>query len=116
MRAFAALNAWTPAGKKPYSASSAYASFKRAAAKLCLLVGPGGLRPYDLKHTYVTVLYDASGDLRATQIAAGHRSLTTTARYALRAVDGRARAAVAAVDARRKLPERVTSDDKSPEC
>lgn len=110
MRTFAACNAWTPPGQKPYSASSAYASFKRAAAKLGLLVGPGGLRPYDLKHTYVTELYDASGDLRATQIVAGHRSLTTTARYALRAVDVRARAAVAAVDARQNLPGELTGD------
>lgn len=77
-----------------YSSSSANKAWKVA----CRKIGLGGVKAYDLRHTYVTALYAASGDLRATQIASGHRSLSTTARYALGAVDLRARAAVAAME------------------
>lgn len=100
LRRFAALEAFGP-----YSASSAYKTFQRAArGKLAL----GGLKPYDLRHSYITQLYDASGDIAATQAVAGHRSVTTTMRYAMRAVDTRATLAAAALGARLKLPDRVT--------
>lgn len=109
LRQFAAWDAWTAHGAKPYSPSSAYKTFQRAARdKLAL----GGLRPYDLRHSYVGELYAATGDLRATQLVAGHKSLATTARYALGAVDERVRVAVEALGARLKLPAEVTSSDK----
>ena len=73
-----------------FSTSSAWMSFQRACAKL----GLTGLRPYDLRHSFGTAVYAASGDLRATQQLLGHASRSTTDRYTLAAVPDRLRVAV----------------------
>lgn len=39
------------------------------------------LRPYDLRHTYATMLYAISGDAHAAANILGHRSTSTTERY-----------------------------------
>jgi len=56
-----------------------------------------GVRPYDLRHSFGTAVYRASGDIRATQELLGHSAPALTARYTLGAVDDRLKAAVASV-------------------
>lgn len=46
-----------------------------------------GVRPYDLRHSFGTQVYAASGDIRATQILMGHSKPEMTHRYTLGAVD-----------------------------
>ncbi len=89
LRRFDELESW---GR--FSTSSAWQSFQRACAKLNL----HGLRPYDLRHSFGTAVYAATGDLRATQQLLGHASRTTTDRYTLAAVPARLKIAVGATD------------------
>ena len=56
------------------------------------------LRPYDLRHSFGTAVYAATGDLRATQRLLGHASRTTTDRYTLAAVPDRLKSAVGQVE------------------
>ena len=77
-----------------FSTSSAWKSFQRA----CVKLDPAGLRPYDLRHSFGTAVYAATGDLRATQQLLGHASRTTTDRYTLAAVPGRLKIAVGQVE------------------
>lgn len=91
LQVFARCNAW---GR--FSTCSAYKSFKLAAGKMWLLVGPGGIRPYDLRHSYGTAVYLASRDIRATQAAMGHGKLETTLRYTIGAVDANLTRAIGA--------------------
>jgi integrase len=105
LRRFMAWDCWGT-----YSASSAGKSFRRCSADKLLLAD---LRPYDFRHSYITEAYRATGDLRATQILAGHASIEITARYALGAVDERVKIAFAAFSQTQKLPVRVTSHGKS---
>lgn len=58
-----------------------------------------GLRPYDLRHSFGTALYTATGDIRATQLLMGHSRVEMTHRYTLGAVDQRLAGAIAAFDA-----------------
>ena len=44
------------------------------------------MRPYDLRHSYVTEILETSQDLYATQLLSGHADLRTTLGYARRAV------------------------------
>ena len=85
LRRFDELECWGS-----FSTSSAWRSFQRACAKLDLT----GLRPYDLRHSFGTAVYAATGDLRATQQLLGHASRTTTDRYTLAAVPERLKVAV----------------------
>ena len=55
-----------------FSTSSVWKSFQRACEKLEL----SGLRPYDLRHSFGTAVYAATGDLRAAQQLLGHASGT----------------------------------------
>ena len=89
LRRFDALDCWGP-----FSTSSAWKSFQTA----CQRVGLSGLRPYDLRHTFGTAVYAATGDLRATQHLLGHASRTTTDRYTLAAVPERLKIAVGQVE------------------
>lgn len=84
LRAFAKLDAWGT-----FSTSSMYASFQRA----CEHVGVTA-RPYDLRHSFGTTIYETSGDIRATQLMLAHASSTTTARYTLGAEAKRLRTVV----------------------
>jgi integrase len=58
-----------------------------------------GLRPYDLRHSFLTAVYLHSGDHRATAELGLHSDDRTTRRYTLAAVTERARLALQAVQA-----------------
>lgn len=59
-----------------------------------------GIRPYDLRHSFGTQVYAASGDIRATQILMGHAKPEMTHRYTLGAVDEQVGKALAAFSKR----------------
>lgn len=72
---------------------------------------PPDLTPYCFRHSFLTDLYRACGDLGAVQKYAGHKDIRMTMRYAKGAVDALATAAVAKLVTRRtneKLPPKVT--------
>jgi integrase len=52
-----------------------------------------GVRPYDLRHSYLTMTYLASEDVHATQKMGQHSDPRMTNRYTLAAVDLRLKAA-----------------------
>jgi integrase len=99
--AVAALKALDAAkGWGPFSPSAMYQSFQRAVTKAKAAwkgPWPAHIRPYDLRHTFGTMVYAATKDLRATQEVMLHASLSTTARYAEAAVTATATHAVQAV-------------------
>jgi integrase len=86
LRAFDLANAY---GK--FSTSAAYKSFQVA----CRHLGLAGLRPYDLRHSFLTAVYAATGDLQATATAGDHSTLDLTRRYTLAASDARLTQAIA---------------------
>jgi integrase len=92
----------------PFSTSSARQSFRRAcqaylqqtaaqdpeqAKRLAALLKDA--RPYDLRHSYLTMTYLASEDIHITQKMGQHSDPRMTNRYTLAAVDPRLRAAAA---------------------
>lgn len=86
--------------------------WKAAAAKAKL---PTWAVPYDLRHSFGTAVYQATGDLHAARKLLGHSSLTMTERYTLAAVPTQQRAAVKAFEAslgRRRLTTKVATSDK----
>jgi integrase len=86
LKAFVAAKAFGP-----FSRSSLYKTFKRAAKKAG---APTDARPYDLRHTMAVRLYAATRDLRAVKELMIHASLSTTAQYAEQAVTATAQAAI----------------------
>jgi site-specific recombinase XerC len=98
-RAFIAANCWGP-----FSTDSMAASFQRACRKVAATVRDAGdqrtaavlerLRPYDLRHSYVTEVLDKSGDFHSTQLLAGHADLRTTLSYGRKVVSPALRAAM----------------------
>ncbi len=52
------------------------------------------LRPYDLRHSYVTEVLGKSGNVHTTQLMAGHADLRTTLSYGRKAVSPALRAAM----------------------
>jgi integrase len=56
-------------------------------------------RPYDLRHSFATQVYKATGDIKAVQKLLGHSSLKMTDRYTLAGVEPRQVAAIAAFSA-----------------
>jgi integrase len=104
LRAFAAADAF---GK--FSTSSARKVFVGAVDRMCTQLeakpethaagaqlrkelAAFGPRPYDLRHSRLTKVYQVSGDIRATQLLATHADVRMTHRYTLAAVDPRLRA------------------------
>lgn len=45
------------------------------------ILSPAGVYPHMLRHTFLTMLYRETKDLRLTQVIAGHASIQTTTRY-----------------------------------
>ena len=82
LRQFIAVGAWGP-----FSTSAMRYSFLRA----CKAAGVTGARPYDLRHSFGTAIYLASGDILAASKFLAHSSTTTTQRYTLAAEDARLR-------------------------
>ena len=60
-----------------------WAAVKRAGKK----IGRGSIRPYDLRHSFATMIYETSRDLDGTAYLLNHASTSTTRRYALAAFD-----------------------------
>jgi integrase len=60
---------------------------------------PANVRPYDLRHSYGTAVYQQTGDIRAAQRLLRHATLATTLRYTAAAVDARAQQAADALEA-----------------
>lgn len=49
--------------------------------KLCKAHAIAGLHPHDLRRTVSTALFDATHDLRASQLYLGHKNLASTVHY-----------------------------------
>lgn len=80
----------------------------KAAAKTAKL--PGWAVPYDLRHSFGTAIYQATGDIQAARKLLGHSSLRVTERYTLAAVPAQQRAAITAFDVKMlgaKLPPKT---------
>ena len=85
-------------GKK-FSTSSLHKSWLLAQANAGSSPEGGStvpVRPYDLRHSFGSAVYAASGDQYAVQQLLGHAQSRTTERYTLAAVSGRLKAVVAA--------------------
>lgn len=96
LRAFAAANLWGP-----FDARAVNRSWKRA-AKAC---GVTGIRAYDLRHSFLTAIGQASKDERAVQALAQHGDIRTTRRYTEGSVQGRLASAIAALKPVMSPPE-----------
>jgi integrase len=72
--------------------------------------------PYDLRHSFGTAIYRATGDIQAARKLLGHSTLKMTERYTLAAVPDQQAAAIKAFEQalrkRRKLPAKVASARK----
>lgn len=77
----------------PFSQRALAHSWGKAATK----AGAPHVRPYDLRHTYGTLVYRATGSRDAVQQLLQHADWTTSARYAMGAEDDVRRAHGAAV-------------------
>ena len=98
-KAFIAAEAWGP-----FSTDSMRASFLRACAHLGLV----GVRPYDLRHSFGTAAYQATGDIAAVANLLTHADVRTTKRYTLGAEFARMKAATQALgEALAKIPVTV---------
>lgn len=71
------------------SRGSVRKSFRLACDHVCDDGALDGIRPYDLRHSFGSAVYEASGDIRATQILMGHTKAEMTHRYTLGAIDHR---------------------------
>lgn len=90
-RDFDRLECWGP-----FSNSSMWKAFQRA----CKTLGLEGLKPYDYRHSFLTVVYDETRDLRITGTFGSQRTERTTKRYTLAAVAPHVQAAADKVAAR----------------
>ena len=79
-----------------FSNSSMWKSFRRA----CQRVGLEGLKPYDFRHSFLSLVYQETKDLRVTGTFGGHRSERTTRRYTMAAVAPHVAEAAAKIRAR----------------
>lgn len=109
LRAFAEADAFGP-----FSARSMAHAWRRAcrtAAARWTAEHPGepwplrdDARPYDLRHSFGTAVYLATGDIRAAQAMLRHRQTSTTDRYTRAGVAPQVRRAVAALDVALAVP------------
>jgi integrase len=88
LRAFLALGP-----KRKVNRSAVYRVFQRGRAK----AGAEHCRPYDLRHSFGTWIYETTGDLSTAAHLLGHASLTTAKIYTLGAQGAVARKAVDAL-------------------
>lgn len=103
-RAFVAANAWGPFSHRAMAHSFTRAIVHAKAQWATDHPGtpwpaPHDVRPYDLRHSWATLVYRTSRDLRATAELLLHADMRTTSRYAAAAVTDTARAAADAVGA-----------------
>lgn len=90
-REFDRLKCWGP-----FSNSSMWKAFQRACTKLEIV----GVRPYDLRHSWGTLVFEQTRDLRTTGGLLSHRSERTTRRYTVSTVAPHVGAAVELVRAK----------------
>lgn len=98
LKAYDAAKLW----ETSFSRDSMRRSFRLAVEKVVQAADASGvalhlppkLRPYDLRHSFLTAAYLATGDLRAVQALAQHSDIKTTRRYTEGAVDARAALAI----------------------
>jgi integrase len=90
MREYDAADAW---GK--YDSHATSAMWRAAATRVKL---PPGTVPYDLRHSFGTAIYRATGDLRITKELMGHADITMTERYTLAAIPERQHRAMQAFE------------------
>lgn len=62
-----------------FSTSTVHRAFRLALARL----GITGIRPYDLRHSYGTAMYQVTGDTRIVKELLGHSTAAMTERYTL---------------------------------
>ena len=74
-----------------FSTSTVHRAFQLALAKL----GIDGIRPYDLRHSYGTAMYQVTGETRIVKELLGHSTTTITERYTLGHVPAYMQAAAA---------------------
>ena len=86
-------------------------SLRRSLRRACATAGIPLIRGYDLRHSFGTAVYAASGDIRAVQALLDHSDVKLTERYTLGAVDERMKAALSAM---RKVATPVASRKKKP--
>ena len=101
-------------GWGPFSRRSLYESFRRGCVRAELAASHRGetidlsrIRPYDLRHSFATWVYAATGDVQAVKELLGHTSLATSLRYTRSAVPPALAAASAAAE-RIMAPRRGT--------
>jgi site-specific recombinase XerD len=70
----------SPRAGQPVSTKAVWRLLRRAAARAQLRKR---VTPHGLRHSFATHLLEAGTDIRVIQVLLGHRSLRTTARYAL---------------------------------
>jgi integrase len=99
-----------------FSRSSMWKSFRLACTKVEAEsqktkhpISLAGVRVYDIRHSYGTQVYAASGDIRATQILMGHSKPEMTHRYTLGAVDEQVGKALSAFTLRMKNTNKYKS-------
>lgn len=90
LRAMDRTDAWGS-----FSRSTMHREFRAACAQVPALKGLK-VTPYDLRHSFGTEIYRATGDIRATQALLDHSSPTLTHRYMVAALEPRVVAAVKA--------------------
>lgn len=88
LREFEDLDAWGRFQTAPMARM-----WREASAKAKL---PKGTVPYDLRHSFGTAIYKATGDIKATKALMGHAAIRMTERYMLAAVPERQQKAIAA--------------------
>jgi integrase len=94
-------------GRSFHAAVRSYVAREAAAGRTVIV--PADLRPYDLRHSYLSWLWTETEDILLVQHFAQHADLETTARYTQGAVSTRARSVVDRV--KRK---RANSTDRPP--
>jgi integrase len=98
--AVAAFRAWLAAvAWGPFSTQSLGKSFRRAVlrARRTHPEIPADLRAYDLRHSFLSMILEQTGDLAAVRELGQHASMQTTLRYTQRAASPRAKAAIETV-------------------
>lgn len=88
LKAFKALARWDAFG--PFSVDALRHSLHRA----CEAAGVEPIRAYDLRHSFGSAAYQASGDIRAVQALLDHSDVKLTERYTLSAVAARVESAL----------------------
>jgi integrase len=82
-------------GLGTFSPRSMWKTFQRACTKL----GLQGIRPYDLRHSYASEIFEKTGNLSTTQLLMRQKDARTTLRYGRRALSPVLVAAIAQVRA-----------------